>query len=114
VVSDQQQLGAAEHTPPSLHQALVDLLNGRTVPSQVAGMVDQLVEAERRQAVAEVLAQLAHALDVALDVEQPHASFARATSIHASLEAARRGGRGGVDFLLSDLARMTAGWRQGR
>jgi hypothetical protein len=64
--------------------------------------------------VYEVLAALARALEVALDVEQPHKSFARATSIHASLEVALRGGSGSVDWLIGDLGKMLAGWVRDR
>jgi hypothetical protein len=60
----------------------------------------------------DVLIQLAVALGAAIDKQRPHMTTARVTSIHARIEAAIRGGPDSTQHLISDLAKLSAGWRR--
>jgi len=64
--------------------------------------------------VVEVLAAIAEALDVAIDLEQPYRTTSRTVSVHATVEAAWRGGPNGPGFLVSQLGQLVASWRAER
>lgn len=63
----------------------------------------------------ELLAQLAQALDVAVDLARPGVSLARVAAIRASVKVAAASRIDGLDrtgWLVNDLAKLTAGWRR--